>query len=87
MKKILYTIKITILIIAVIGCSQKKETGKIKFVSLAWQKKSIDINKSIIKKWNELNPQKQVEYVQANWNSIYDYLITSFLPFIKIISI
>ncbi len=77
-KKIFYFLKIIILVITVTNCSEKKENGKIKFVSLAWQKESIEINKSIIKKWNELHPQKQVEYIQANWNSIYDFLITSF---------
>jgi ABC-type glycerol-3-phosphate transport system substrate-binding protein len=77
-KKISWLFKIILPIFFFTGCTEKKENDKIKFVSLAWQKESIEINKSIIKKWNELNPGKQVEYVQANWNSIYDYLITSF---------
>jgi len=77
-RKILYPFQIITFLFLLIGCSEKKEVEKLKFVSLAWQKESIETNKSIINKWNELNPQKQVEYVQANWNSIYDYLITSF---------
>lgn len=75
--KIIRTIVIIIIII-ISGCSGKNESEKIKFVSLAWQEESIEINKFIIEKWNTLNPQKQVEYIQANWNSIYDFLITSF---------
>lgn len=78
MIKIIFSLKIILLIFLISGCFEKKENGKIKFVSLAWQKKSIDINKSIIKKWNDLHQEKQVEYIQANWNSIYDFLITSF---------
>lgn len=66
------------LIIFVISCSQKREHDKIRFVSLAWQEQSLAANKEIIQEWNRLHPGKEVEYVQANWTSIYDYLITSF---------
>ncbi len=83
MKQILlkkYRAIILVLALALLAqsCTQKREDNKIRFVSLSWQEESISSNKAIIKEWNELHPDKQVEYVQANWNSIYDYLITSF---------
>jgi len=53
-------------------------SNKIRFVSLAWQEQSIAANREIVEEWNRLNPDREVEYIQASWNSIYDYLITSF---------
>jgi len=67
-----------VLAIFIFSCSQRKEHDKIRFVSLAWQEQSLAANKEIIQEWNHLHPDKKVEYVQANWTSIYDYLITSF---------
>ena len=51
---------------------------KLRFVSLAWQKQSIEANKAIVDAWNKANPNITVEYVQGDWNSINDYLLTSF---------
>lgn len=51
---------------------------QLRFVSLAWQKQSIDANKAIIDQWNKANPLIQVEYVQGDWGSIHDYMLTSF---------
>jgi ABC-type glycerol-3-phosphate transport system substrate-binding protein len=76
-KKILSVLPVIVLILFA-GCSQKKEHDKIRFVSLAWQEQSMAATKDIIKDWNMLNPGKEVEYVQANWASIYDYMTTSF---------
>lgn len=61
-----------------LGCSKKGDDKKIKFVSLAWQEESLKSNKQIIAEWNKNHPNKQVEYIQGNWSSIYDYLVTSF---------
>ena len=60
------------------ACSIKKEHDKIRFVSLSWQEQSLKATKDIIAEWNKMNPTKEVEYIQANWSAIYDYLITSF---------
>ena len=54
------------------------ESDKIRFVCLAWQEQSIAANRAIVENWNRLNPDREVEYIQASWNSVYDYLITSF---------
>ena len=51
---------------------------KLRFVSLAWQEQALATNHSIVDEWNALHPEIQVDYVQGSWNSIYDYLITSF---------
>lgn len=64
--------------ILVLGCSSTKKTDKITFISLAWQEQTLDTHKSIVAEWNNLHKNKQVEYVQSNWSSIHDYLITSF---------
>ncbi len=51
---------------------------KLRFVSLAWQEQAIAANKSIVNEWNAAHPDLQVEYIQGTWNSVHDYLITSF---------
>jgi ABC-type glycerol-3-phosphate transport system substrate-binding protein len=50
----------------------------LRFVSLAWQERSIETNLSIVKEWNDQHPDLQVEYIQGTWNSAHDYLITAF---------
>lgn len=50
----------------------------LRFVSLAWQERSISTNLSIVKEWNDQHPDIQVEYIQGTWNSAHDYLITAF---------
>lgn len=56
----------------------KTEPVKLRFLSLAWQKQAIEANKAIVDAWNKANPNIQVEYVQGDWNSVNDYLLTSF---------
>lgn len=50
----------------------------LRFQSLAWQEQSIKANKELVKQWNEENPDIQVEYVQGDWGSVHDELLTSF---------
>lgn len=51
---------------------------KIRFQSLAWQKESVQANKDIVDAWNAENPDIEVEYVQGDWGSVHDQLLTSF---------
>ncbi|MEV4755417.1 sugar ABC transporter substrate-binding protein [Micromonospora sp. NPDC049559] len=51
---------------------------KLRFLSLAWQKESLQANKDLVAKWNADHPDIQVEYVQGDWNSVHDQLLTSF---------
>jgi multiple sugar transport system substrate-binding protein len=51
---------------------------KLQFVCLAWQDDALAAYKSIVDEWNRSHPEAQVEYVQATWSSIHDYLITGF---------
>jgi len=46
------------------------ESDKIRFVCLAWQEQSIAANRAIVENWNRLNPDREVEYIQASWNSV-----------------
>lgn len=62
----------------IVGCSKEKDNNTIVFVSLAWQEQTLETHKSIVAEWNNLQKKNRVEYVQSNWNSIHDYLITSF---------
>ena len=50
----------------------------LRFVSLAWQEETLAANRAIVAEWNAAHPGTPVEYVQATWNSVHDYLITSF---------
>ena len=51
---------------------------KLRFLSLAWQKESLQANKDLVAKWNSDHPDIQIEYVQGDWNSVHDQLLTSF---------
>ncbi len=50
----------------------------LRFVSLAWQEETLAANRAIVAEWNQAHPGMPVEYVQATWSSVHDYLITSF---------
>lgn len=51
---------------------------KLRFQSLAWQKESIKANKALVKEWNASHPKIQVQYVQGDWGSAHDKLLTAF---------
>jgi multiple sugar transport system substrate-binding protein len=62
------------------GDDAEQATGpvKLRFLSLAWQKDSVAANQEIVSKWNAEHPDIQIEYVQGDWNSVHDQLLTSF---------
>lgn len=60
------------------SCAKNNSTNKLVFVSLAWQEQTLKVHKQIVEEWNNSHRQAEVEYVQSNWSSIHDYLITSF---------
>jgi len=53
-------------------------SGGLRFVSLAWQERTLATNRAIVAEWNAAHPEMPVEYVQGTWNSVHDYLITGF---------
>ena len=63
---------------AFIATAQKKEPVRIRFVSLAWQTQAIAAVKVAVAEWNARNPNIQVDYQQVSWDSVQDYLTTSF---------
>ncbi|SDM71208.1 ABC transporter substrate-binding protein [Allokutzneria albata] len=75
MKRIL-----VLMVLALVGCSAtpKSDVVKLRFLSLAWQKESVAVNKQIVAEWNRTHPRVQVEYVPGSWDSIHDQLLTSF---------
>jgi ABC-type glycerol-3-phosphate transport system substrate-binding protein len=62
------------------GNTDEQNSGpvKLRFLSLAWQKESLQANKDLVAKWNAEHPDIQVEYVQGDWNSVHDQLLTAF---------
>lgn len=54
------------------------EPVALRFQSLAWQEPVIAANKEIVDAWNAANPDIQVEYVQGDWGSVHDQLVTQF---------
>src|SRR5690606_40754157 len=48
------------------------------FQALAFQPESIEANKEIIEQWNADHPDIQVEYLQGDWASVQDQLVTAF---------
>jgi multiple sugar transport system substrate-binding protein len=65
---------------AACGKDEPQSTGpvKLRFLSLAWQKESVQVNKDLVAKWNADHADIQIEYVQGDWNSVHDQLLTSF---------
>ena len=51
---------------------------KLRFVSLAWQTQAIAAVKAAVAGCNAQNKNVQVEYQQVSWDSVQDYLTTSF---------
>ncbi|MGW1614367.1 ABC transporter substrate-binding protein [Streptomyces sp. NPDC002285] len=66
------------------GCSGDDRDGAddgrvtLRFQSLAWQEESVEVNKELVKEWNDTHPDVKVEYVQGSWDSVHDQLLTSF---------
>lgn len=60
------------------GTSSSGGDGPIEFLSLAWQPQSVKANKDIVAAWNKENPDLQVKYVQGDWGSVHDQMLTSF---------
>lgn len=54
------------------------EAVTLTFQSLAFQPESIAANQQIIEEWNAENPDIQVEYLQGDWASVQDQLVTAF---------
>ncbi|AVT37230.1 sugar ABC transporter substrate-binding protein [Plantactinospora sp. BB1] len=60
------------------GDDESSGPAKLRFLSLAWQKESLQANRDLVAKWNAEHPDIQVEYVQGDWNSVHDQLLTAF---------
>ncbi|MCZ4124511.1 ABC transporter substrate-binding protein [Streptomyces sp. H39-S7] len=62
------------------GGGDGSDDGRItlRFQSLAWQQDSVAANKQLVAEWNRTHPAVEVEYVQGNWDSVHDQLLTSF---------
>lgn len=58
--------------------AQQNRPVKIRFVSLAWQTQAIATTKEAVAGCNAQNRGYQVEYQQVSWDSVQDYLTTSF---------
>jgi multiple sugar transport system substrate-binding protein len=59
--------------------AHRKAVVTLTFQSLAWQDPTVAANKSIVDAWNKANPNIQVKYVQGDWSSVHDQLLTSFV--------
>jgi multiple sugar transport system substrate-binding protein len=51
---------------------------QLRFLSLAWQEESIAANRALVEEWNAAHPDIQVEYIQGDWGSVHDQLLTAF---------
>jgi multiple sugar transport system substrate-binding protein len=79
MKKV---VAITAALVAGVGLlavqAQQKQNVRVRFVSLAWQTQAVAAVKEVVTAWNTANPRVQIDYQQVSWDSIQDYLTTSF---------
>lgn len=64
--------------LAACSSNDAEATSEIRFMSLAWQPASVEANKAIVEAWNEMNPDTPVVYVQSDWGSSNDQLVTGF---------
>ncbi|MFH0516065.1 ABC transporter substrate-binding protein [Streptomyces sp. M41] len=74
---------IVVLALLLAGCTGGDDRGSagpitLRFQSLAWQEESVEVNKELVKEWNDTHPDVEVEYVQGSWDSVHDQLLTSF---------
>ncbi|MFE7130973.1 ABC transporter substrate-binding protein [Streptomyces sp. NPDC057638] len=63
------------------GCSAGSGTGRgprLRFLSLAWQRESVEATRALVREWNARDPRVPVQYVQGSWDSVHDQLLTSF---------
>ncbi|GAA3389574.1 ABC transporter substrate-binding protein [Streptomyces roseoviridis] len=75
-----------VLVLLLAGCTAGGTGGergadgvvRLRFLSLAWQKESVDANRELVAEWNAAHPRVQVDYVQGSWDSVHDQLLTSF---------
>ncbi|MGA5731871.1 ABC transporter substrate-binding protein [Streptomyces seoulensis] len=76
------TMAVAALLLLLAGCSSggRPDGGPVtlRFQSLAWQQESVTANKELVREWNAAHPGVQVEYVQGDWDSVHDQLLTSF---------
>ncbi|MGW4225980.1 ABC transporter substrate-binding protein [Streptomyces bauhiniae] len=76
------TMAVAALLLLLAGCSSggRQDGGPVtlRFQSLAWQQESVAANKELVREWNAAHPDVRVEYVQGNWDSVHDQLLTSF---------
>ncbi|MFF7964884.1 ABC transporter substrate-binding protein [Streptomyces sp. NPDC007903] len=76
------TMAVAALLLLLAGCSSGGHADggpvTLRFQSLAWQQESVAANKELVREWNAAHPDVQVEYVQGNWDSVHDQLLTSF---------
>ncbi|WP_298329196.1 sugar ABC transporter substrate-binding protein [Haloactinopolyspora sp.] len=70
------------LVLAACGAGDSSGTDdgpvQLTFQALAFQPESIEANKEIIEQWNADHPDIQVEYLQGDWASVQDQLVTAF---------
>jgi multiple sugar transport system substrate-binding protein len=69
----------TVVATASAATTHSKAKVTLTFQSLAWQDPTVAANKSIVDAWNKANPNIQVNYVQGDWDSVHDQLLTSFV--------
>ncbi|GAB2588474.1 sugar ABC transporter substrate-binding protein [Streptomyces capparidis] len=50
----------------------------LRFLSLAWQRESVEATRELVDEWNRTHPGVRVQYVQGSWNTVHDQLLTSF---------
>ena len=62
------------------GCGPRGTDARpgLDYLSLAWQKESVDANKALVDAWNAAHPHTPVRYLQGSWESVHDQLLTSF---------
>jgi multiple sugar transport system substrate-binding protein len=59
--------------------THRQGTVTLTFQSLAWQDTTVAANKAIVDAWNKANPSIQVKYVQGDWGTVHDQLLTNFV--------
>lgn len=73
---------VAVLAVLLGGCSSAgtRDDGRVTldFQSLAWQQESVAANKELVREWNATHPDVRVRYVQGNWDTVHDQLLTSF---------
>lgn len=80
-RKLATALAVGLAAVSVSACAttaEEQDAVSLRFYTLAWQPGAVESTEAVVAAWNEQNPDINVELVRGDWDSIDDFLTTSF---------